>query len=229
MASNTMGTPGAEGYQEQDARRLDAGRMMPRGNSANNLGGTRNQTSAAEMVQSTDVVAPRDRVRWGPIWAGLLTTLASFMILEFLGIGLGLISTANGNAGATSGISTGIASLIAFFLGGWVAESVSIARGGSAGLLNGFLVWALGVLLILVLSVFGLSQLFGAIGNIGGQFLASGHTITTSGVSSVNNSQVGNVTQSAGWGAFIGMVITAAAAALGGWLSSHGDPLGRVR
>jgi hypothetical protein len=73
-----------------------------------------------------------------------------------------------------------------------------------------------------------LSQLFGAIGNIGGQFLSSGHTVSTSGVS-VSNSQVANVTQSAGWGGFVGMVITAAAAALGGWVSSHGSPLGRVR
>ena len=220
--------PSSEAYQEQTDRRPGANRIMRRENGVGNVGNTRNQTSAAEMAQSTDVIAPRDRVRWGPIWAGLLTTLTTFMILEFLGIGLGLVSTANGNAGATSGISTGIAGLIAFFLGGWMAESVSLARGGSAGLLNGFLVWALGVMLILVLSVFGLSQLFGALGNIGGQFLSSGHTISTSGVS-VSNTQVGNVTQSAGWGAFVGMVITAAAAAFGGWLSSHGNPLGRVR
>ena len=228
MASNTMGTPGTEGYQEQLDRRPAANRIARRANPVGNMDSARNQTSAAAMVQSTDVVSPRDRVRWGPIWAGLLTTLTSFMILEFLGIGLGLISTANGNAGATSGISTGIAGLIAFFLGGWVAESVSLARGGSAGLLNGFLVWALGVMLILVLSVFGLSQLFGAIGNIGGQFISSGHTINTPGVS-VSSTQVANVTQSAGWAGFVGMVITAAAAALGGWVSSHGNPLGRVR
>src|SRR6185437_1676645 len=77
-------------------------------------------------LRTPDLVAVSDRVRWGPIWAGVLTTFTIFLVLEFLGIGLGLISLVNGNQGTTSGISTLIAGLIAFFIGGWVAEASSV-------------------------------------------------------------------------------------------------------
>src|SRR5690242_14970972 len=41
-----------------------------------------NATGAATSTSVLDSV--RDRVRWGPIWAGLITTLPAFLILELL-------------------------------------------------------------------------------------------------------------------------------------------------
>jgi hypothetical protein len=173
-------------------------------------------------LRTPDLVAVSDRVRWGPIWAGVLTTFTIFLVLEFLGIGLGLISLVNGNQGTTSGISTLIAGLIAFFIGGWVAEASSVARGGRAGLLNGFMVWALVTSLILAFSVFGLGSLFGALGAVVGT-----HSVSVGGT--VSNSQVGNVSRVAGWSAFIWLVVSAILAMIGGLLGSIGRAFGWQR
>jgi hypothetical protein len=164
------------------------------------------------VTRTAPYTAVDDRVRWGPVWAGVLTAFSIFLVLEFLGIGLGLISPVNGNAGATSGISTLIAGLIAFFIGGWVAESASAARGMGARLLSGFLVWTLVTTLIMALSIVGLGTLFGALGALAGQVAAAGHSLN---VGSVNGAQVGSATRLAGWGAFIWLVISALAAIAG--------------
>lgn len=185
--------------------------------------GTAVNTVAPDYVgpslRAPELVAVSDRVRWGPIWAGALTTFMIFLVLEFLGIGLGLISLVNGNEGTTSGISTLIAGLIAFFVGGWVAEAGSVARGGRAGLLNGFMVWALVTSLMLAFSIFGLGSLFGALGSIIGT-----HSVSVGG--SVSNSQVGNISRVAGWSAFIWLVVSAILAMIGGLLGSIGRAFG---
>ncbi len=212
MASNAMGTP-----EQREARRDRA--MAREGMSGMRAG-------APEVVQTTDVVAPRDRVRWGPIWGGLVATFAAFLLLETLAAGLGLVTPSNGGMSAWT---TGIIALVAFFVGGWVAEATSAVRGAGAGALNGLMVWALGITLFLLLSLFGLSTLFGALGNVIGQFFAAGHTISLpGGVNTPTTSSVANTTQAAAWGAFFTLLISAIAAALGGWLASRGKPIGYV-
>jgi hypothetical protein len=115
-----------------------------------------------------DIVVRRDSARWGPIWAGLITALTTFLLLELLAIGVGLQDVGPG-AGGGDGWVPAIIGLIASFTGGAVAGMTSAVRGASTGLLNGFLVWALGTTLILVLSALGLGQIFGALGNLVGQ------------------------------------------------------------
>jgi hypothetical protein len=101
---------------------------------------------APEVVQATQLIAPRDRVRWGPIWAGLITTLTTFLLVELLMYSLGLlvVDINPGQANSTGPWVTAIVGLVAFFAGGWVAGATSALRGSSVGLLNGFLVWGLG-------------------------------------------------------------------------------------
>ncbi len=112
--------------------------------------------------------ARRDSIRWGPIWAGLITALTTFLLLQLLAIGLGLVDIGPGSDGG-GGWVPGLIGLIAFFTGGAVAGMTSAIRGPGSGLLNGFMVWALGTVLILLLSALGLGQLFGALGNVAGQ------------------------------------------------------------
>jgi hypothetical protein len=107
-------------------------------------------------------VVRRNSARWGPIWAGLITALTTYVLLELLAIGIGLQDVGPG-AGGGDGWVPAIIGLIAFFTGGAVAGMTSAVRGASTGLLNGFLVWALGTTLILVLSALGLGQIFGAL------------------------------------------------------------------
>ncbi|HKW20123.1 MAG TPA: TIGR04086 family membrane protein [Ktedonobacterales bacterium] len=169
------------------------------------------------------VAAPRDSVRWGPVWAGLFTALTVFLVLELLAYGLGLLTTTTSAGVSASDASpwiSGVLGLIAFFVGGFVAERSSAARGGGAGLLNGFMVWALGTGLILVLSALGLGSLFGALGSAIGQIATPGN---------VNPARVAEISQSVALGAFFSLVISAIAAALGGLLGSMGTATGEMR
>ncbi|MDQ4000189.1 MAG: permease [Actinomycetota bacterium] len=167
----------------------------------------------------------RDRIRWGPIWAGLLMALASILLLSVLALAIGaqaveLIGAA-GTVATITGWATAIIGLIAFFVGGWVAGATSAVRGTVAGLLNGLLVWALGIVLILVFSALGVGQLFGALGNLFSQFRAL-VVITESSPELVG--QVADAIASGAFAAFLSILLPAIAAVLGGWLGAKTAP-----
>jgi hypothetical protein len=125
------------------------------------------------IVQRAAFVAPRDAVRWGPIVAGLVTALSLFLLLSLLALGVGVTAADNANAGEQAGpVAAAVAAIIgllSFVIGGFIAGRAAAVSGRGSGALNGFLVWALGVTSILILSAMGLSQLFGAAGDIFGQ------------------------------------------------------------
>ncbi len=175
-----------------------------------------------DVVQRTQVNVPRDRIRWGPIWAGLLAALASFLLLSLLALAIGALTVnVGGDVGAvvtTTGWATAIIGLIAFFVGGYVAGATSAIRGTVAGLLNGFIVWALGTVLILVFSALGVGQLFGAVGNLFTQFRAL-LFVTTLGDPRIFQ-QIADTIASTAFIAFLSMLLPALAATIGGWLGA---------
>ena len=181
--------------------------------------------------QSPDLVMRRDSARWGPIWAGLITAITTFLLLQLLTIGLGLVGIGPNATG--SAWVPAIVGLIAFFTGGAVAGMTSAVRGAATGFLNGFLVWALGTVLILVLSTLGLGQIFGALGSVVGQLGLFG----PGGVNPPNNlpnpnvdpAQIADAVRNGAIGAFFGLLISAIAAALGGYLGGRSKgPIGRM-
>jgi hypothetical protein len=171
--------------------------------------------------------ARRDSIRWGPIWAGLITALTIFLLLQLLAIGLGLIGIGPGDGGGGGWVSA-IIGLIAFFAGGLVAGMTSAVRGETTGLLNGFLVWALGTVLILLLSALGLGQIFGALGNVVGQ-LGVLQNLQGANVPDINPARIAQAVRSGAIGAFFGLLLSALASMLGGFLGGRSsDPLGRM-
>ena len=84
--------------------------------------------------------------------------------------------------------------------------------GHDAGALNGFLVWALALVIVLVLTSFGVGQLFGALGGFD-LFRVLRET-------NVDPSAVADGIQSAAWITFISMALAATASTLGGWLGA---------
>jgi hypothetical protein len=187
---------------------------------------TRESIPATPRRHDADhVVDRRDSARWGPIWAGLITALTTFLLLELLATGLGLQDVGADNDG--DGLVSGIIGLIAFFTGGWVAGITSAVRGAGTGLLNGLLVWGLGTVLILVLSALGLGQIFGALGNLVGQLglVQGGMFLVPS--ANVDPEQVAQAIRDAALGTFFGLLFSALASALGGWLGGkRPDPIG---
>jgi hypothetical protein len=173
--------------------------------------------------------ARRDSIRWGPIWAGLITALTTFLLLQLLAIGIGLVDIGPGGGG---GWVPAIIGLIAFFTGGAVAGMTSAVRGVATGLLNGFMVWALGTVLILLLSALGLGQLFGALGNVAGQLgpgaLSGAADSAQSNAPNVDPQQVAQAVRTGAIGAFFGLLLSALTSALGGYLGGRStDPIGR--
>ena len=112
----------------------------------------------------------RDRVRWGPIWAGLFTALTTLIILSLLGLAIGLtaVSAAQGGPGQAAGIGAAIwgalTAIIAFLLGGWVAGWTAAVFDRKWGALNGALVFLVAVPAMLLLVGLGASALGGLLG-----------------------------------------------------------------
>ena len=189
--------------------------------------GGRDDSGSGEQLAS----ARRDSIRWGPIWAGLITALTTFLLLQLLAIGIGLVDIGPGSQGG-GGIVPAIIGLIAFFTGGAVAGMTSAIRGPGSGLLNGFMVWALGTVLILLLSVLGLGQLFGALGNVAGQVNPSaigGAAQQAQGAApNVSAQEAASAVRTGAIGAFFGLLLSALASMIGGLLGGRSrDPIGR--
>ena len=194
---------------------------------ARRMGGQGGNSNGGEDLAS----ARRDSIRWGPIWAGLITALTTFLLLQLLAIGLGLVDIGPGSDGG-GGWVPGLIGLIAFFTGGAVAGMTSAIRGPGSGLLNGFMVWALGTVLILLLSALGLGQLFGALGNVAGQVgpgAISGAAESAQGAApNVSPREAEQALQTGAIGAFFGLLLSALASMLGGLLGGRSaDPIGR--
>ena len=173
----------------------------------------------------------RDSIRWGPVWAGLITVLTTFLLLQLLAIGAGLVDIGPGSQGG-GGWVPALIGLIAFFTGGAVAGMTSAIRGAGSGLLNGFMVWALGTVLILLLSALGLGQLFGALGNVVGQVgpgaLSSAANSAQGATPNVSPQEAEQAVRTGAIGAFFGLLFSALASALGGYLGGRSsDPIGR--
>lgn len=108
----------------------------------------------------------RDRVRWGPVWAGLVVALPTFLLLELAFFALGWLTFAQDEPGTTAGWVSALIGLFSFFLGGATASATAMWRGAGEGLLHGILVWALGVVGIVFLTLFGGGALFGSLAQV---------------------------------------------------------------
>lgn len=182
------------------------------------------------VQQTTQVISPRDSVRWGPIWAGLLTALVTFLILELVMYGLGLL-TIDLNLEGTDPRGTGgdpwmtvVIGLIAFFAGGFVAGASALPRSKTAGMLNGFLVFALGTGLILLLTVFGLGQLFGAVGEAASRFITARGPFGPGDFASINPAGYTEALRDAAWWAALALLVAGGAAAAGGYVGNAARP-----
>ena len=116
-----------------------------------------------------------------------------------------------------SGIASAVIALLAFLAGGFVAGRTSGVVGRGYGALNGFLVWALGVVIILGLAAMGLGALFGAAGDLFAQYQQMGSPQPEG----VDEATVIDGIRNGSIGAFLGMLAPAIAATVGGLLGSR--------
>ena len=184
----------------------------------------------------------RDRVRWGPIVAGLLTALTALLLLSLLGLALGL-TTLNpgaaagqgglpGDASRNAGIWAAIAGILSFLLGGFVAGKTAAVSGRGWGAFNGAMVFLLAVPITLWLAGQGLGALLGSVGNfVGGLDLGGAADQARRAAGNVQPGDLARAAEQArngAWGALVGSLLGLGASALGGFLGAQRD-LGLTR
>lgn len=212
-----------EDGDDRGARRTEARQTETRRETG---GDVRRVSEDRQDDDSGASLARRDSTRWGPIWAGLVTALTTFLLLQLLAIGIGIAGIGPNETGGAW--VSAILGLIAFFLGGLVTGMTSAVRGPVSGLVNGFLVWALGTVVILLLSSLGLGQVFGALGSVVGQ-VGVLQNIQQGGVNApnVDPSQIASAIRAASIGAFFGLLVAAVAAMVGGLIGGGPkEPIG---
>lgn len=128
---------------------------------------SRTMTSEVRPAGLRAAVDRRDRVRWGPVWAGTVTALATYLLLELGLLGADLLDADVGSAGALpdGALLSVLAAALAFLLGGLVAGASMAGRDAEDGLLHGLLVWAAGIAVFLLLAVLGTGLALGTLGD----------------------------------------------------------------
>lgn len=173
-----------------------------------------------EVVTPSPALAA-DRTRWGPIWAGIVTTFSVFLVLEalFFAVG-GLTPTTAATVSIRALWVEWILALAAFLVGGIVASASASVRGPAVAMLNGFLVWALATSLLMVASLLGAGATLGAVGGLISR-------VTPAHLTHITPTALHDTKTVAAW-ALLTLVSTAIAAAFGGWLGGFGRPIGHV-
>lgn len=182
-------------------------------------------TPATEEHRSVDVHAGprRDRVGWGAVWAGTLTTLTTFLLLELAFFALGWLTPGAGNAPGPSTSQawmTLLAGALAFAFGGLTAAASSRLRGMSDGILHGIMVWVLTITAIVLLTLLGGGALFGAFSNVLGQLSGIQNALGSGDVPPAQLSGAVEAARSAARIAVLALGVFVAAAALGGALGA---------
>lgn len=134
------------------------------------------------LAEETVLVTPPTsfdgfRVAWSGVWTGLLVVIGVLLLLTTLGLAIGISNAHIGpnqdlNAGALgkgAAIWSGIAFLIALFLGGLVATRTGVVYDKTSSVVEGALVWVLSLLAIIYLASSGVGMLAGTVsGALGG-------------------------------------------------------------
>lgn len=158
-----------------------------------------------------------NRIRGGPVWGGFAVAFALWLLFELLMVAVDITDVDFGINDATTAAWawSGAAAVLAFFIGGFVAGAASPFRGLSTGFLDGMVVWAIGVIAVLVISSFAGGVTFGAFGDV----LGFNQAVQQAGPGGgqVSGDVLSNLREAAGWAALF-MALTLAAAALGGLL-----------
>jgi hypothetical protein len=182
-----------------------------------------NRYEIVDGGRETAVEPLRDSIHWGAVWGGLTTSVAVFLVLQTFLYWVGALTVrTTGSLVSTGPTNTWLSALVALvslFFGGWMTACLMRGRTAGSCALNGFMVWTLGTLLMLVMSSFGLGMAFGAIGDAFNQYVLVGH-----GLGSIRPFAVVDQAR-AGW-AFWWLVASACAAAIGGWVGAA-TPVGR--
>lgn len=183
----------------------------------------------AEYPVSTSATEYHDRVRWGPIIAGLVVALSTQLVLSGIGAAIGLSTIANsgaprsnaGDVGSAVGIWSIISLFIALFIGGWVTSRACGNINRSTALLNGAILWATTLAISAWLLSTGVSGAFGIAASNAGEVInqaqQSGVTppINAPNISAEEARNIAANAAKVGWSFALGSLLGLAASMIG--------------
>ena len=125
---------------------------------------------------ASPVAEYHDTVRWGPIFAGIVVSIVSQLLLSSLGAVIGGFAAgeaAPGTIGAGIGIWAILSLLISLFLGGWTMASSCGPMNSKTAMLNATIMWATTLVLSGWLLASGVSGTFGLAARTAGNAAAA--------------------------------------------------------
>jgi hypothetical protein len=190
-----------------------------------------------ERAVVNPVVDYHDRVRWGPIFAGIVVAIATQLLLSALGAAIGLTAGAAGSDPGAVGIGVGIwaiiSLLIALFAGGWITANTCGPMNSKTALLHGIILWATTLAISSWLLASGVSGTFGVVASNAGEVLNQvqepGGVSIPNNVPNVDPAQARNIAATSAktaWSFLIGSLLGLAASMIG---ASVGARKPRVR
>lgn len=184
---------------------------------------------------AADSVEVKNRVQVGPIIAGILTAIAIMIILTVLGLAVGSSALEPRDLGQAVGTGAAIwgivSAIIAFFVGGWVAAKTAAVAGTGSGMINGFMVGAAILAIVLWLTGTGVASILGSISsNIAditnlaksqGVSVQQAQQQAQQQVQQVDPQTVFNSVKDSAWWTLAGIIVPLIAAAVGGWVGHN--------
>jgi hypothetical protein len=175
------------------------------------------------------VIDYHDRVRWGPIFAGLVVAISVQLVLSALGAAIGLTNLSDsgaprsnaGDVGAAVGIGSIIGLFISLVIGGWVTTRASGPMNRSTALLNGAILWATTLAISAWLLSSGVSGAFGIIASNAGEAINQaqqggvGVPRTVPNVSAQQAREAAGNAAKVGWSFALGSLLGLAASLIG--------------
>lgn len=164
-----------------------------------------------------------DRVRWGPVLAGVFTALSAMLLLGLLGLAwtLTVANTAPPTRGTVLPSGTGVGSaiwgaisgIVAFFAGGYLAGWSAAAFDRRWGALNGALVFLVGLPVLIWFASLGLGTVLGNAGTLGNVLNVAPNVAP---LGPADFARAATEVRNAAWWTLLGLVLTLGAAAFGG-------------
>jgi hypothetical protein len=184
-----------------------------------------------ERTTPIAVAEYHDRVRWGPIFAGLVIALSSQLILSALGAALGSSTIATSgaprsnadNVGAAVGIWAIVSLLISLFIGGWATARACGPMNRNTALLNGAILWATTLAVSAWLVSSGVSGAFGLVASNADAVINQAQQAPNAvpNVTAQQAREVAGGLAKAGWAFSIGSLLGLAASLIGSSVGAH--------
>lgn len=170
-----------------------------------------------------------DRVRWGPIFAGLAIALSTQLVLSAIGAAIGSNNIAGsdaprsdaGGVGTAVGVWSIISLLISLFVGGWMTARTCGPMNRNTALLNGAVLWAATLAVSAWLLSSGVSGAFGVVGSNAGTIINQAQQTgvnvpaNTPNVTAQQTRDIASNVSKVGWSFSLGSLLGLAAALTG--------------